>query len=521
MAFTIKPIGKAIIIVAILGAGFFGYQFAEKKGLVEKIAPAGKQQAASTMTPEAKKAAKEGAPIINVGVVTWGGYAGGQYFNGSFGASTDSAYYKEYGILVNFILNDDYKSSRDAFKAGKVDALWTTADSIVTEVESMKNENIVILFQSDWSRGGDAIVSNFDIKTVTDLRGKKIAVALGSPSHSFLLKTLEASNMSEKDITVVTTDSALVAAQEFKSGQVDAAVVWSPDDEDCVRSVTGSKVLVSTKKAGNIISDVFYVKKAWLEKNRKTADALIAGWMRGAAEINSNPAAKEKAAKILMAGLNIDEELARKSIDNVRLTTIGDNINFFGLNPAYKGVKGEDLYNKMHAMYVKTTPPLAPVNVPMWRNITDTSSLQSVKLTGAEHNAENTVTFAAPTKIDETAPAYANKPVTVTFASGSAELTADSKTLIDIQFGDIAKNFSQSRIRIEGNTDTTGKRESNIALSKRRADSVANYLSQRYGFDYNRFVIVGHGPDNPVVGCESNSSTECLAKNRRTDFLLL
>lgn len=34
---------------------------------------------------------------------------------------------------------------------------------------------------------------------------------------------------------IKTTDSAVAAAQMFKSGAVDAAVVWSPDDADCVK----------------------------------------------------------------------------------------------------------------------------------------------------------------------------------------------------------------------------------------------------------------------------------------------
>ena len=61
----------------------------------------------------------------------------------------------------------------------------------------------------------------------------------------------------------------------------------------------------------------------------------------------------------------------------------------------------------------------------------------------------------------------------------------------------------------------------NMNLSKKRAESVANYLESEYGISKNRFIVVGNGPDNPVPGCESNSTEDCRAKNRRTEFQLI
>jgi NitT/TauT family transport system substrate-binding protein len=97
----------------------------------------------------------------------------------------------------------------------------------------------------------------------------------------------------------------------------------------------------------------------------------------------------------------------------------------------------------------------------------------------------------------------------------------NAKQIIDLQFTPIAKAFSNAKIRIEGNTDNVGSRESNIILSKKRAQSVADYLISEHNMPSNRFVIVGNGPDKPVAGCESNNSDDCRAKNRRTDFEII
>ncbi len=69
-----------------------------------------------------------------------------------------------------------------------------------------------------------------------------------------------------------------------------------------------------------------------------------------------------------------------------------------------------------------------------------------------------------------------------------------------------------------GNTDNTGNHNKNVLLSQKRAQAVASFLINTYGFDRNRFVIVGNGPDNPVA---DNSTASGRAKNRRTDFELI
>ncbi|GAB1396309.1 hypothetical protein MASR1M65_10860 [Saprospiraceae bacterium] len=45
---------------------------------------------------------------------TWGGYVPGLYFNEGAQASTNSRFYKDYGIKVEFKLIDDFDASRNA-----------------------------------------------------------------------------------------------------------------------------------------------------------------------------------------------------------------------------------------------------------------------------------------------------------------------------------------------------------------------------------------------------------------------
>lgn len=497
---------KILITLIVMGIiGFILYKVTRNPDLKDKISNLGK-----TEVPAGYK------EVINVGVVTWGGYSGGQYFNNGFKPNPGSNFKKDYGFDVNFEVIDDFDASREAFKNGKIDLLWATIDALPTEMEGLEQYDPQVVFQADWSRGGDAVVVRRGINSVADLKGKKIAVAPMTPSHSFLLWLLEAGDLRLKDVKVVEVPSAIDAADAFKSNTVDAAVVWSPDDADCVSKVPGSRVLESTKNASHIIADVFIAKKTFIQSHKKQLQELYEGWMKGAAELNKSEENKLKAAKILAEGLNQPEDFCLLAINNVRLATHGDNRDFFGLNRDYTGVTGEQLYNKMKTKYQDVGYNTG--NARSWRLLAS-DVVNGSLLSGIEHDSETGKVFSSESGTDKEA--ISTKKVSITFRTGEYILDDNAKQIIDLQFTDIAKAFSNARIRIEGNTDNVGSRETNIVLSKKRAQSVADYMIQTHKMPKERFIIVGNGPDNPVAGCENNDTDACKSKNRRTDFELI
>lgn len=502
---------KLLIVLLVVAAAFFGIRYLMDSGMI------GNGTASNSSSSSSSSGSSASDDVIRIGVVTWGGYAGGQYFNEGFAASSASRFKKEYDIDVEFVLNDDVDASLNAWKAGDIDLHWYTIDAFPTILEGLKAYDPVVLWQADWSRGGDAIVARRGINSVGDLRGQKIAVAELTPSHSFLLWLLDAGGLDPSDVEIVPQSNAIDAAAAFKSQQVDAAVVWSPDDEQCVRAVSGARILESTRSASNIIADFFFAKREYAEANRDKLQKLYEGWMKGAAEINTDPAAKAKAGRILAQGLGIPEADAIASIDNVRLVTHGDNLNFFGLNPDYTGVTGNSLYLRMANEY----RDLGFMNgaAPNWRQVSFPGMVQATNLSGSSHAAEASKTF---TKVAEDEgkelEAIASKPVSINFRSGEHVLDENAKRIIDLEFIDIARAFANARIRIEGNTDNVGSTSANIALSERRAQSVANYLIREHGMSPNRLIIVGNGPNNPIA---SNATAEGKAQNRRTDFQLV
>lgn len=515
---------KLIITILIVGAIVMGgYYLLNNTSIGEGLKNQSdiNNQSGTSGSNDRTRANVDDDDVVKIGVVTWGGYAGGQYFNEGFEASTQSRFYKDYGIMVEFVVLDDFEASRNAFRADEVNLLWQTIDAFPTEVNGLGDFDPVIVWQADWSRGGDAIVARRGITSVADLKGKKIAVAELTPSHSFLIWLLEAGGLSTRDVEIVPQATAIDAAEVFKGQRVDAAVVWSPDDILSLKAVPGSRVLESTRSAAYIIADVFMAKRDYLQSNEEKIAKIYEGWMKGAAEINSNTAAMKKAASILARefterGTALTDGEAEEMIGNVRLTTHGDNLNFFGINSDYKGVTGNELYSDMSVKY--SDLGYIEGRVPNWRLISYPKFVTNSNLSGASHNAEGVKAFAPSTEVEKTKEAIATKRVSINFRTGEFQLDENAKYIIDKEFVSIAKAFGNAKIRVEGNTDSTGNYNSNVALSERRAQSVVDYLVSQYDMPRNRFIVVGNGSNNPVA---DNATFDGRAQNRRTDFELI
>jgi outer membrane protein OmpA-like peptidoglycan-associated protein len=102
------------------------------------------------------------------------------------------------------------------------------------------------------------------------------------------------------------------------------------------------------------------------------------------------------------------------------------------------------------------------------------------------------------------------------FDTKSAELKSESLIEID-QVLQLLKENPTMKIRIEGHTDNVGKPEDNLALSRKRAAAVVQYL-QGKGADITRLSAAGYGETQPIA---ENNTEEGRAKNRRTEMKIL
>jgi NitT/TauT family transport system substrate-binding protein len=330
--------------------------------------------------------------------------------------------------------------------------------------------------------------------------------------------TLEAGGLTEKDVQILPMGDPFAAKTAFTTGNADATVVWSPDDEECLKS-RDAKVLTSTDLLPNIIMDGFIARKEVLEKKKDLFVKLSRAWLVANAEM-IDPAKMAEAAQTYKAAFEVPDDVSiiLGGMKKIHFATYGDNVNFFGLSTDFTGITGQQLYTKMARVY-KTGYGNNLTNIVPWAEASYPGIIQSITdLQGDMHAAEGQIKFGSPTVADKNAPAVAIKPIIINFSTGSWALSSDMKEKIENELGQLSVEFAGMKVRIEGNTDIVGSAAMNRDLSYKRAKSVADYLVRTYNFDSNRFIIIGNGPDKPVA---DNNSEAGRAANRRTEFQLL
>lgn len=103
----------------------------------------------------------------------------------------------------------------------------------------------------------------------------------------------------------------------------------------------------------------------------------------------------------------------------------------------------------------------------------------------------------------------------ILFASGSASLQPGARDKIR-QLASVLNRYPRTTIQVIGHTDSRGSEESNLELSRRRAQAVAEELVAA-GVSPSRITTFGRGESSPIA---TNETPEGRAMNRRVELVI-
>jgi NitT/TauT family transport system substrate-binding protein len=253
-----------------------------------------------------------GTPV-SLGVVTWIGY-------GPIYCAAANGYYKKYGLDVNLVNFSDNSVMPGAVQSGEIDATTLTYDQVIAA--NARGWKLKVVMPLDYSVGGDAILARAQIRSIKDLKGQKVAFMSASPSDFLLGYALAKDGLSERDIQPVnTTPEGVVGI--MAGGSADVGVSYEPSVSVIVKSSGGKRfhVLLSSREARGMITDVLVLKDSVIAKNPKWVAALIRGTMDGLAFMKADPA---KAAAIIAKTLDISTAEVREQLANVENPALAD-----------------------------------------------------------------------------------------------------------------------------------------------------------------------------------------------------
>jgi len=562
----LTPLAKGLITLAIVGvAGAAAWRLGLKDivsgaggtGVTLSGTPSGNTgDAPSTgaaKPPKAEAAARPAASgalgtasnPLRVSIVSFHGYAPGLMANGNSLRTQKGSLFEQNGVFVEFVIQDDIPTLTTIFESKAAHCAWRTSDFWAQEQPNLRNSGLDAraVMVVDNTQGADAIISRTpDIKKVEDLADRRVALLQFTPSHGMVIDAIDSSSLtarkksSVKYVFINADEGTAGVRAALEAGNVDAAALWDPDLSLALKKIPGATVVYSTRTATNLIYDVMVCDKRVLDAadNQPAMQGFVSGWMAGVKAARAQP---DGAVEALVTTEEFFALLAKdqgrpfiKSLfGNLVWTGLDDNARILGLvggTNHYERVyaRFDGIYRNAGALANPKSPVVAPQDSFDYRYIKallnkDQGAQQSAAK--PEFSFSDTERAKAATK----APSL-TKPVSVNFASGSAELSKRAQKTLDDEMAPFIENNGSAYFEISGNTDSVGTRDANLRLSRARAEAVVSYLVKQWEFDRTRFKVVGNGPDTPLCD-ESRTEAEnltveaCRAMNRSTRAAVL
>lgn len=202
-----------------------------------------------------------------------------------------------------------YPAASEAAKAGKIDITSSGFASLINEAKAKSD---ILLFAIERNHLGEGIVVRGDsgIKTIEDLKGKKIAVNfVGGTGEYILFRTLEENGISRDGITRININNPEDGVAAFVSGNVDAIATWDQYLAAAI-NVPGARLLVDGKQIRSLNSWVHFVTRDFATKHPEAVKAVYEGLQSAAAKIGEDPSIASAAYKRQGAPAKVIETIA-------------------------------------------------------------------------------------------------------------------------------------------------------------------------------------------------------------------
>jgi len=211
---------------------------------------------------------------LRVGTNAWAGYV-------------TLAYSVERGLLdprqVRMLEFDTAEEVMRAFRNGAIDVAAVTLDQALL-LSASRQEPVVVLVL-DASRGADVLLARPEITSLSELRGRRVAVETNALGAYMLARVLEVAHLTPGDLEILNLAPEKYL-RAYREGQVDALIAYEPQRSRLLAA--GAHELFSSRDIPGEVIDVVVVRRATLEERQddlqRLADAHFAALARWRAE---------------------------------------------------------------------------------------------------------------------------------------------------------------------------------------------------------------------------------------------
>jgi len=206
------------------------------------------------------------------------GYLHTPAVDGQIWTGQQTGAFAKHGLDLELI---QFTTGLELFQAmigGSLDMLSTGA--VVSNFPARGQGKVFLVNNIEYATAQLWVRDDAGIKTLADLKGKKISTTTGTTAHVFLDRALRSVGLQAgKDVQIVNQRMA-EAVTSFISGAVPAVALWVPFDVTIRQKLPGARKLLdaSTFYPEAAIVGGWAARNDYYDKNPKIINALIQAW---------------------------------------------------------------------------------------------------------------------------------------------------------------------------------------------------------------------------------------------------
>lgn len=235
-----------------------------------------------------------------------------------------------------------------AFRNQAIDGMVASLDELFSLAADGLQPRIVLAV--DVSHGADAVVGRAGMRTLQDLRGKRVAVESGALGAFVLSRALALNGMQTSDIVMVHMESN-EQPRAFEKGEVDGAVTFDPFRTQLLRA--GAVPLFDSTQIPGEIVDLVAVRASAIAKQPEAVQSMLSGWFRALDYLKREP--DDAARRMGLRHQSTGEQFA-ETLKGVRFPSRAENLRMLaGASPAIARTGGNLMALMLEAKLLRSS----------------------------------------------------------------------------------------------------------------------------------------------------------------------
>ncbi|WP_159819007.1 ABC transporter substrate-binding protein [Cyanobium sp. Copco_Reservoir_LC18] len=234
-----------------------------------------------------------------------------------------------------------------AYRNDEIDGAGLSIDQVITLAATQGDIRIIAIM--DFSNGGDVILARPGLRTMAELKGKRIGVEATALGAFFLGRALELNDMTPQDVTVVSLELGDHEAA-YRAGRVDAVVTFGPPRINLLKA--GAIPLFDSRRIPGEIVDTLAASSDAIANNAENLQALVEARFKALDYFQSNPA---EAARRMARRTRVEPQELLEAFDLLEQPSLETNVALLTQRDPSLVVSMTNLIRVMHDHGLITT----------------------------------------------------------------------------------------------------------------------------------------------------------------------